>query len=99
MSTDHPEGRRLFAANCAQCHGSELQGTTRGPSLLSVVYAPDHHPDGAFRSAIANGVVPHHWDFGAMPPIPGLTDDDITQIIGYVRDVQQRNGFEPYPPG
>lgn len=92
------DGAALYAANCASCHGTDLRGTARGPSHLSVVYAPNHNPDYSFYSAIVNGVHPHHWQFGPMPPMPGLDDDEIDAIIAYIRDVQQREGFEPYPP-
>lgn len=30
------EGGKLFAANCATCHGLALQGTSQGPSLIGV---------------------------------------------------------------
>ena len=30
------EGKKLFAANCATCHGLNLSGTTSGPSLIGV---------------------------------------------------------------
>jgi ubiquinol-cytochrome c reductase cytochrome c subunit len=30
------EGGKLFAANCATCHGMALQGTSQGPSLIGV---------------------------------------------------------------
>jgi ubiquinol-cytochrome c reductase cytochrome c subunit len=30
------DGGKLFAANCATCHGMNLQGTTQGPSLIGV---------------------------------------------------------------
>ena len=30
------EGGKLFAANCATCHGMNLQGTSEGPSLIGV---------------------------------------------------------------
>ena len=30
------EGKRLFIANCASCHGLEAQGTEDGPSLIGV---------------------------------------------------------------
>ena len=33
-----------------------------------------------------------------MPAVSGLDDDEITAIIAYIREVQQREGFEPYPP-
>lgn len=91
-------GEDVYAEACASCHGSDLRGTDRGPSHLSVVYEPGHHPDEAFRAAIAEGSPAHHWDFGDMPPVPGLDDEQVDAVIAYIRDVQQREGFEPYPP-
>ncbi len=92
------DGSALYAERCASCHGADLRGTGMGPSQLSIVYEPNHHPDEAFRAAIRDGVSPHHWDFGPMPAVSGLDDDQITAIIAYIREVQQREGFEPYPP-
>jgi hypothetical protein len=65
---------------------------------LSVVYEPNHHSDDAFRFAAANGVQAHHWNYGNMEPVDGLTDAEVDAIIAYVRAVQEREGFEPYPP-
>jgi mono/diheme cytochrome c family protein len=92
------DGSALYAARCAACHGADLRGTGMGPSQLSIVYEPSHHPDDSFRAAIRDGVSPHHWDFGPMPAVSGLDDEEITAIIAYIREVQQREGFEPYPP-
>ena len=89
------DGAALYEKSCASCHGSDLRGTDKGPSHLSQVYAPDHHTDEAFRSAIANGSVAHHWDFGDMEPVPGLGSAEVEAIIDYVRDQQERHGFEP----
>lgn len=91
-------GADLYASNCASCHGSDLRGTDRGPSHLSVVYKLDHHGDDGFRAAIASGSAQHHWNFGDMPPVEGLNSDEVDQIISYVRSVQEREGFEAYPP-
>ena len=32
------------------------------------------------------------YDFGAMPPIPSLSDKDIADITAYVRSVQEERG-------
>lgn len=93
-----PNGADLYRTSCASCHGADLRGTDQGPSHLSQVYEPSHHPDEAFRSAITQGSPAHHWDFGDMPPIEGLSDDEIDQIIAYIRHEQATQGFEPYPP-
>jgi mono/diheme cytochrome c family protein len=91
-------GDVLYQANCAQCHGSDLRGTDKGPSHLSAVYVPGHHGDQAFVVAARAGVRAHHWDFGNMAPVEGLSDDDLTAIIAFVRENQRIEGFEPYPP-
>jgi mono/diheme cytochrome c family protein len=91
-------GATLYEASCAECHGSDLRGTDRGPSHLSIVYEPGHHPDASFRGAIEQGVRAHHWNFGDMAPVSGLDDDEIDLIIAFVRDQQAEHGFEPYPP-
>ncbi len=92
------DGAALYEQACASCHGSDLRGTDQGPSHLSQVYAPDHHPDASFRAAITQGSPAHHWQFGDMAPVAGLDDDEIDVIIAYIRDQQEMHGFEPYPP-
>ena len=91
-------GDELYQANCASCHGTDLRGTDQGPSHLSVVYEPGHHGDAAFLLATRNGVQQHHWRFGNMEPVPGLSDEDIAAIVAFVRENQRTQGFEPYPP-
>lgn len=88
------KGDELYQANCSSCHGTDLRGTNKGPSHLSIVYEPGHHGDDAFRSAIANGAMQHHWPFGDMPPVPGLSSTEVDAIITYVRAVQDREGLE-----
>ncbi len=92
------QGEELFRANCAQCHGFDLRGTNTGPSLLSEVYEPNHHGDGAFLVAVQSGSPQHHWNFGDMPPVPDLSAEDVEAIVAFVRERQQVEGFEPYPP-
>ena len=87
-------GAEVYANSCASCHGTDLRGTDKGPSQLSIVYEPNHHPDDAYRSAIANGTPQHHWPFGDMPPIEGLSDEEVEAVIGFIRAEQQRQGFE-----
>lgn len=35
-SSQKEEGSKLFAANCATCHGANMEGTQAGPSLIGV---------------------------------------------------------------
>jgi mono/diheme cytochrome c family protein len=81
-------GAEVYARSCATCHGSVLQGTLAGPPLIDEIYRPDHHPDSTIRAAIARGVEPHHWNFAAMPPIPGLSEHEVEAVIAHIRAVQ-----------
>ena len=81
-------GERLFTSNCAGCHGIRAAGSDRGPTFLSKIYAPDHHGDVAFERAPQQGVRAHHWSFGDMPKISGVTPEDVREIIRYIRWLQ-----------
>ena len=74
-------------------HGVDLRGTGTGPPFLDVIYAPNHHGDESFQRAVAGGVQPHHWGFGPMAAVPGLTRDDVAQIIDFVRSEQEAAGI------
>ena len=79
-------GEKLFAENCALCHGQEAAGTAQaGPPLVHKIYEPSHHADGAFYLAVSKGVRAHHWPFGNMPPIKDVSMAETAHIIGYVR--------------
>ncbi len=86
-------GESVFDANCSVCHGVGAIGTKQGPPLLDRVYHPGHHPDASFRNAVRNGVQAHHWEFGDMAPVPGVSADEIEEVICYVRETQRANGL------
>lgn len=87
------DGGTLFRQTCAVCHGVDLKGTNQGPPFLDRLYHPNHHSDASFRLAVQRGVIAHHWPFGNMPKIEGLSDQQIEAIITYVRDQQQQAGL------
>lgn len=87
-------GEDLFNAKCAVCHGANAAGTDKGPPLVHRLYVPGHHADVAFQLAARNGVRAHHWRFGNMPPVEGITEAEVTAIVAYVRAVQRANGIE-----
>jgi len=93
VPADVQPGEGKFKANCAACHGVDGVGTSQGPPLVHKVYEPNHHGDAAFQRAAANGVKAHHWEFGNMPKIDGVTPDDVDQIIKYVRWLQKQAGI------
>ena len=47
------EGKKLFAANCATCHGLSVQGTGNGPSLIGVGAAAVDFQVGTGRMPLA----------------------------------------------
>ena len=92
MPAEVQAGEAKFSANCAACHGVRGVGTKQGPPLVHKIYEPNHHADVAFHRAAENGVRAHHWEFGNMPKIEGVTQPDVEQIIGYVRWLQREAG-------
>lgn len=93
LMPDAAEGKALYEKNCASCHGADLNGSDKGPPLLHRVYVPSHHSDLAFQLAVKNGSQQHHWKFGDMKPVPGVTPDDVAHITAYVRGEQRKVGI------
>lgn len=86
-------GYELFQGNCAECHGTNLQGTEQGPPLVHAFYRPSHHSDAAFYRAIQVGSPQHHWRFGDMPPVRKVSEKQAGAIIEFVRWFQQDAGL------
>lgn len=87
-------GKDAFEARCAACHGTSGSGNVGvAPPLIHKIYEPSHHGDASFVRAAKLGVQQHHWPFGNMPAVDGITDDEIVAIINYVRTVQRSNGI------
>jgi mono/diheme cytochrome c family protein len=90
---DAAVGESVFNGTCAACHGVGAVGTDEGPTFLDPIYRPGHHADGAFLAAVRVGVRQHHWPFGDMPPQDGLTNEDINNVVAYVRQLQFEEGI------
>lgn len=94
MSSLAQVGKLAFDAKCSACHGQNAAGKQgMAPPLVHKIYEPSHHGDMAFQLAVQNGVRAHHWTFGNMPPVEGLTNGDVLGIIAYVRSLQRENGI------
>lgn len=94
LSANASLGKRAFEAKCATCHGVNAAGQNGvAPPLVHKIYEPGHHGDGAFLSAAKNGVQSHHWTFGNMPAVKGVTDGDVKYIAIYIRELQRANGI------
>ena len=93
------EGAELFTANCSECHGPTAGGSSQGPPLVHKIYEPGHHADFSFIRAVETGSPQHHWNFGDMEPVPGLSPEDLNKVICYVRELQYANGIFTAPAG
>jgi len=84
-------GESQFHANCAFCHGLGARGGGRGPDLTRT---PKKHgdSDSEIFTTINNGVpgtaMPPN---GATPQGVGMTEEEIWQVITYIRSVEKRS--------
>ena len=87
-------GKQAFDIKCASCHGENAVGQNGvAPPHVHKIYKPSHHGNESFQRAVAVGVRAHHWKFGNMPAIEGLTRADVKAIIAYVRELKRQNGI------
>ena len=94
LSQNAQIGKLGYDAKCAACHGANAAGQDGvAPPLVHIIYEPSHHGDAAFQRAAAMGVRAHHWPFGDMPPVAGITAGDVTMITAYIRELQRANGI------
>ena len=95
LSVNAEIGKVAYEAKCAICHGANAAGQDGvAPPLVHKIYEPSHHGDAAFLLAAKNGVRAHHWRFGNMPPVEGVTDGYVKMIVAYVRELQRANGID-----
>jgi len=72
------QGKKLFQANCATCHGLEAQGTANGPSLIGVGAA-------AVDFQVGTGRMPMQMQGPqAQQKPPQFTDEQTKQLAYYV---------------
>ena len=75
------DGKKLFQANCATCHGLDLQGTETGPSLYGV-------GELAVEFQVATGRMPLQAQAPQAPQKPvQFTEDQIRAIAAYVQEI------------
>ena len=94
LNADERAGEAAYNAQCASCHGVNAAGQDGvAPPLVHGIYEPGHHGDRAFLVAAQLGVRAHHWRFGDMPPVEGITEAEVASIVTYVRALQRANGI------
>ena len=89
-SASNATGEDLFQANCAKCHGEELEGFV-GPSLVGVFERHNRETVlGILRNGIylANGVSMPPWQTGYMYEDSRYTDTALNKIVDYLEQSQ-----------
>jgi mono/diheme cytochrome c family protein len=92
-------GERLYAQQCASCHGANLEGQPnwRGRLPNGRLPAPPHdetghtwhHPDRLLFAITKEGLVPPHAPAGYESDMPGfagkLSDDEIWAVLAFIK--------------
>ena len=92
-------GERVYAQECASCHGAKLEGQPdwrrRLPSGRLPAPPHDesghtwHHPDLVLFAITKNGLVPPHAPEGYESDMPAyggkLSDDEIWAVLAYIK--------------
>lgn len=77
-------GQRLFANNCAQCHGSDARGSYGFPNLTDEEWLYGNSPE-QIKTSITEG------RNGAMPSwSAALNDEDVANVTSYVISLSGR---------
>jgi cytochrome c oxidase cbb3-type subunit III len=80
---DIANGKQIFAAQCAGCHGFDGSGQL-GPNLHGV---EARRGDAGIFAVVRNGT-------GAMPPVMALNDQRVWQVVGFVRTLGDTGPIE-----
>lgn len=88
---DKAEGRKLYLAYCAGCHGETGKGD--GPAAKALPAKPANHTDGAIMSRLSDKYLFDIITKGGasakkspvMPAWGNLKEKQVREIIGYIR--------------
>lgn len=87
------QGKSVFAAKCAACHGNELQGLI-GPNLVDDYWIHGRGAPSEIATVVRKGVL----DKG-MPTWEGqLSNDDIRSVVVFVVSQRGTKPANPKPP-
>jgi high-affinity iron transporter len=84
------QGHTLYLSSCSACHGTTGQGN--GPASTAQATKPRDHTNGAYMDKLSNRHLYNvikmgggMYGFPAMPAQPQLKDQEIAQLIAFMR--------------
>ena len=83
-----PEGKTVFTAKCQSCHGPNGEGKAAIAKMFNVTMHPlgskeiQSKPDAELKKTITAG-------HGKMKPVTGLDDQQVTDVIAFVRTLKE----------
>ena len=92
VPSEYQKGQKYFHKICSNCHGSDAMGKhTQAPRLIDEDFISINFSDEDIRAAIIEGAE-------KMPSQRGkASDQEITEIIKYLRYSQKAAGIEVEP--
>lgn len=84
-------GYEIFRRDCIHCHAINREGGRVGPELNVPRSIIEYRPLAQLREFIR---APQSFRYGAMPPHPHLSDDDLDGIIAYFQVMSTRK-YDP----
>jgi mono/diheme cytochrome c family protein len=94
------KGMEIYRNTCSPCHGSDGKGS--GPASAVFNPKPRDHTNGAYMDKLTNAhlfkVVRYGgqmFGYPTMPAQPNLSDDQIKQVVAYVRTLSDT--YKPQP--
>ena len=102
FASDVPQGKQLFLANCSSCHA--IAKEVVGPALMDVdkrrseawIISFVHSSQKVIQSGDSAGVrLFEAHNHTIMPDHPGLSDDNIKDIIAFIQQDGERLKSQP----
>ncbi|MEM6722938.1 MAG: cytochrome c [Bacteroidota bacterium] len=94
-------GKVLFKQNCASCHNKNMRDNLAGPALKGTAQRWANYPEQDLYNWIRNSqkmitdghpraqVLWMEWSPTVMTAFPRLTDEDIANILGYIKGMSE----------
>lgn len=80
-------GYAIFTDLCIRCHAINREGGRVGPELNVPQSITEYRPEAQIRAYVRD---PLTFRYGAMPPHPNLSEQDLDGLVGYLRAMALR---------